>query len=43
VRATDPLTLAAAALLIGVAALVATAAPALRAAHLDPGTTLRED
>lgn len=43
VSGTDPITLAAVAMLLGLVALAATAAPAHRAASVDPAVTLRSD
>jgi putative ABC transport system permease protein len=43
VRASDPLILGAAALVVVAIALIATTVPANRAAHLDPSRTLRPE
>jgi ABC-type lipoprotein release transport system permease subunit len=43
VRARDPLTCAAVAVLRGVVAIVATALPAIRAVHVDPMLALRSE
>jgi len=43
VRAQDPMTLGGVALVLALAALVACAAPAMRASRLDPVAALREE
>jgi ABC-type antimicrobial peptide transport system permease subunit len=43
VRSSDPLTFAAVVLLLGAAALVASALPALRASRTDPAIALRHE
>jgi putative ABC transport system permease protein len=43
VQPLDPITFAGAALLLGLAALTAAAAPALRASRVDPAVAFRND